>query len=73
MASELVDNVLIGSMNVMKELYEYTDKTLGYRQANNNMILYPHKWMNLIKYQFTKKVLLFERGGTFFFALNFNI
>lgn len=42
-------------MNVMKELYEYTDKTLGYRQANNNMILYPHKRMNLIKYQFTKK------------------
>lgn len=73
MASELVDNVLIGSMNVMKELYEYTDETLGYRQANNNMILYPHKRMNLIKYQFTKKVLLFERGGTFFFALNFNI
>ena len=73
MASELVDNVLIGSMNVMKELYEYTDETLEYRQANNNMILYPHKLMNLIKYQFTKKVLLFERGGTFFFALNFNI
>ena len=66
MASELVDNVLIGSMNVMKELYEYTDETLGYRQANNNMILYPHKRMNLIKYQFTKKSSTLRKRRHFF-------
>lgn len=34
MSSELVDNLLIGSMNVVKELYDYTDETIGYRQVN---------------------------------------
>lgn len=34
MSSELVDNLLIGSMNIVKELYDYTDETIGYRQVN---------------------------------------
>lgn len=34
MSSELIENVLFGSMDVVKELYEYTDETIGYSQAN---------------------------------------